>query len=292
MSNTRERLIHLHHCRGVSWKVIAGILKIDPSLNSLYTLSPNFLEPLLNIPKSTIQIFLNDLHSIEIQSMLKQYKEQNIHLITIFDQSYPTLLKQIFDPPWVLYAMGDLSIVHERKQVSVVGTRMPTMYGYQVMDSLIPPLIEDNWSIVSGMAEGIDTRAHQIAIDKGGRTIAVLGSGFNFIYPKSNRKLVEIIKSEHLLLSEYPPHTKPQRWYFPMRNRIISGLTKGTIVVEAKDKSGSLITADQALHQGRDVFAVPGSIHSTSSVGTNKLIQQGAKLVLSHMDILEELEFV
>ncbi|QOR68547.1 DNA-protecting protein DprA [Cytobacillus suaedae] len=292
MKNARERLIHLHHCRGVSWKGIATLLKYDPSLDSLYSLSHNFVESLLTLSKPSAQIFLKDLHSIEIQSMLKQYNEQNIHLITIFDQTYPNHLKQIFDPPWVLYAKGDLSILHEKKQLSVVGTRLPSAYGYHCMEKLIVPLIEKQWCIVSGMAEGIDTSAHQIAIDNGGKTIAIIGSGFNYIYPKSNLKLVDMIIQKHLLLSEYPPNTKPQRWHFPMRNRIISGMTKGTIVVEAKDRSGSLITADQALQQGREVFAVPGSILSNTSTGTNKLIQQGAKLVLSHIDILEELEEV
>ncbi len=292
MKNARDRLIHLHHCRGVSWKGIAALLKYDPSLDSIYSLSHKTLESLLTITKSTAQIFLKDLHSIEIQSMLKQYNEQNIHLITIFDQDYPNQLKQIFDPPWVLYAKGDLAILHEKKQLSVVGTRLPTTYGYNCMEKLIIPLIEKEWCIISGMAEGIDTRAHQLAINNKGKTIAIIGSGFNYIYPKSNLKLVDMLIQEHLILSEYPPNTKPQRWHFPMRNRIISGMSRGTIVVEAKDRSGSLITADQALQQGREVFAVPGSILSNTSTGTNKLIQQGAKLVLSHIDILEELEEV
>lgn len=289
MNTIREHLIHLHHCRGVGWKSIHRLLQYDPTLSSIYHLSPKKLETLLEISKTSLLNLVNDLHSTKIQSMLKQYYEKNIHVITIFDDAYPALLKQIFDPPWVLYAKGDISLLNTKKLISVVGTRLATEYGFKSLQKLIPPLIENEWCVVSGLAEGIDTIAHKLTIANGGKTIAVIGSGFYHIYPKSNQQLVECVEIDHLLLSEYPPTTKPQRWHFPMRNRIISGLSAGTIVIEAKERSGSLITADQALQQGREVFAVPGSILDEKCTGTNRLIQQGAKLVISHEDIFEEL---
>lgn len=289
MNIFRERLLHLHHCSGIGWKSIYRILQFDPTLSSIYNLSSKTFEKILSIPEKSASLLLKDLHSHNFQSMLKQYREKNIHCITIIDDDYPENLTHIYDPPWVLYAAGNLPLLTNRKMLSVVGSRTPTQYGYRTMEKLLVPLIKEQWVIVSGLARGIDTQAHQLSIDYKSHTIAIIAGGFYNIYPKENLQLAKMIMKNHLLLSEYPPHIFPQKWQFPVRNRIISGLSLGTLIIEAQERSGSLITADQALQQGREVFAVPGSIFDPNSTGTNKLIQAGAKLVLSSEDILSEL---
>jgi DNA processing protein len=287
-SSVQERLIHLHHCRGVGWKTIARLFEIDPSLSSIFSLPYSALTSMLSISREQCSLFFKDLHSLAIQSMIKTYRDKNIHIITIFDHHYPLLLKHIFEPPWVLYAKGNIEWLSTLKMISIVGTRKPTKEGIQSLNVLLPPLIQDGWLIVSGLALGIDTAAHEMAIKCGGKTIAVIAGGLNYIYPKQNRTLAERLMREHLIVSEHPPHIKPQKWHFPLRNRIISGLSLGTVVIQAKEKSGSLITAALALEQGRDVFAVPGSIFVEQANGTNHLIQQGAKLVRSAKDIIDE----
>ncbi|MEH7382510.1 DNA-processing protein DprA [Bacillus sp. JJ1533] len=289
MEKFRENLIHLHHCRGIGWKSIFRILQHDPTLSSIYNYPQAFYEKILPLSKNQVNIFLKDLHSVSIQYMLKQYSNNNVGIITIIDQEYPRLLKQIYDPPWVLYTSGDKSLLNCEKLLSVVGSRTPTATSKRSMAKVLVPLIKQNWVLVSGLARGIDTMAHRLAIDHNGKTIAVIAGGLQYIYPLENKDLATTITHNHILISEYPPFTKPEKWQFPMRNRIISGLTQGTLVVEAKERSGSLITADQALNQGREVFAIPGSILELSCVGTNKLIQSGAKLVLNSEDILSEI---
>ena len=292
MKSVRERLVHLHHCRGIGWKSIFYLLKHDKTLLSIYDLTPKTIKKLLPIPEKQLNLFINDLHSIKIQSMLKKYNENNIHVMTIFDKQYPSLLKQIYDPPWVIYGKGNLKLLEEKKMISVVGTRKPSIYGLKSMNEILLPIIKNKWVIVSGLANGVDARAHQLAVSFNGKTIAVLPGGFNFIYPKNNQVLAEKIMKHHLLISEYPPDHRVEKWQFPLRNRLISGLSLGTIIIEAKERSGSLITADQALEQGREVFAVPGSIFEDTNRGTNRLIQQGAKLVLNSDDIFEEFCYV
>ncbi|SRR5690606_15220858 len=290
MDKFREKLIHLHHCRGIGWKSIFRILQHDPTLSSIYNYPTSFYEKILPLSKHHLTIFLKDLHSLSIQSMLKQYKENNVGIITIFDQEYPRLLKEIFDPPWVLYTAGNQVLLKSEKLLSVVGSRTPLHTSMECMTKVLVPLIKENWVLVSGLARGIDTMAHELAIEYNGHTVAVIAGGFHHIYPQENKELASTITQNHILISEYPPNTKPEKWQFPMRNRIISGLSHGTLVVEAKERSGSLITADQALNQGREVFAIPGSILELSCVGTNKLIQSGAKLVLNSEDIRLEMD--
>lgn len=292
MDKIREKLIHLHHCRGIGWKSIFRILQQDPTLSSIYNNPSSFYQKILPLQKNQLNIFLKDLHSLSIQSMLKQYRNNNVGIITIFDQEYPSLLKQIYDPPWVLYTSGDKALLNSEKLLSVVGSRTPSTTSMKSMTKVLVPLVKEDWVLVSGLARGIDTMAHQLAINHNGKTIAVIAGGLHHIYPRENKELATTITQNHILISEYPPSTRPEKWQFPMRNRIISGLTKGTLVVEAKERSGSLITADQALNQGREVFAFPGSILELSCVGTNKLIQSGAKLVLSCDDILSEIHTI
>jgi DNA processing protein len=287
-SSLRERLIHLHHCRGIGWKSIARLLQLDPSLSTIFTLPSDTLSAYLPITKEQSLLFFQDLHSISIQSMIKTYKEKNIHIVTVFDKEYPHLLRHIYEPPWVLYAKGKIELLSMPKKISIVGTRAPTIDGLKAVQTLVPPLVRENWIIISGLAVGIDAEAHRTAMQHKGRTIAVIAGGVEHIYPKINQPLANEIIKKHLIISEYPPHVKPQKWQFPMRNRIISGLSLGTVIIQANERSGSLITAQMALEQGREVFAVPGSIFLEQAKGTNRLIQQGAKLVLCSEDITDE----
>lgn len=289
METVKERLIHLHHCRGVTPKILWKILKADPSLATIYRLHPSNLQAAMGISDSLLPFFLKDFQNEKLSHAIKMYPYRNIETLTIFDREYPAQLREIFDPPPVLYAKGNLDLLSCDKVLSVVGARKPSEYGLHALNKVLPPLIDSGWLIISGLAAGIDAASHWLAVERMGKTIAVLGSGFDYIYPKENLHLAEVLAKNHLLLSEYPPSAKPQKWHFPMRNRIISGLAFGTLVVEAKRRSGSLITADQALSQGREVFAVPGPITSFTSEGTNHLIQQGAKLVMNHTDIIEEI---
>src|SRR5690606_30341646 len=198
----------------------------------------------------------SSLKEIEPNSILEKYSKQNIQVITILDNGYPELLKNIYQPPWVLYCKGDLSLLKENLKIAVVGSREPTSYGVEVTKWLVKKLAENKIIVVSGFAKGIDTKAHEGTIHAGGKTIGVLGGGFFHLYPKENEALARIMENEHLLLSEYPPKVPPKKYHFPERNRIISGLTVGTVVVEAKEKSGSLITSNFALEEGREVFAI------------------------------------
>lgn len=232
--------------------------------------------------------FSREFHAIHIKKLLKLYAKENIDILPYNHDDYPALLREIHDPPLVLFSRGDRSLL-SKKAIAIVGARDANRYANDAIELLLPPLIDKGIVIVSGLAKGTDTIAHERTIANGGNTIAVLGGGFFHIYPRENRQLADEMKQSHLLLSEYPPIWRPEKWHFPMRNRIISGLTLGTVVIQAKSRSGSLITADQALETGREVFALPGHINQPLSAGTNHLIQQGAKLVTNGQDILEEI---
>ena len=211
-----------------------------------------------------------------------------IQVLTWDDEGYPPYLKEIPDPPPVLYLRGDLQ-PRDQWAVAVVGTRRLTSYGRYVTRQLTADLAASGVTVVSGLARGIDGIAHQTALESGGRTLAVLGSGISRIYPPEHRNLAEQITRQGAVVSDFPPDASPEPGNFPRRNRIISGLSLGVLVVEAGAKSGAIITARLALEQGREVFAVPGNINARASLGTNQLIQQGAKLVLTASDVLEEL---
>ncbi|BCX03493.1 MAG: DNA processing protein DprA [Candidatus Roseilinea sp.] len=208
--------------------------------------------------------------------------------ITWEDAGYPKLLREVADPPPVLFVKGALTEA-DAWAVSIVGTRRATVYGREVTEMLSAELARNNITIVSGMARGIDAIAHHTALKAGGRTVAVLGCGVDVVYPPEHRKLAQQIVENGALVSDYPIGTPPDALNFPPRNRIISGLSLGVVVVEADERSGALITAEFAAEQGRDVFAVPGNIFNRTSRGTNRLIQQGAHIVLDAQSILEEL---
>lgn len=237
----------------------------------------------------TCNNLLEHREKINVQNLAAQWAQRGIKLCTIFDSEYPCLLRNIFNPPIILYYRGVLPAV-DHNAIAIVGARKATAYGKNAAVMLAAALAEQGMWIVSGAARGIDTAAHQGALESksSGRTVAVLGCGVDVVYPPENGRLLEKIVQSGAVLSEYPPGTAPHAAFFPARNRIISGLSLGTVVVEAAEKSGALITADFALEQGRDVFAVPGSIFSLHSKGTHNLIKQGAKIVGGAEDILEE----
>ncbi len=218
----------------------------------------------------------------------KEYEKltkKGIKVLTIKDKNYPKLLKEIYAPPAILYIKGKLS----EPCLSIVGSRQLSPYGYRTAPKLSFDLAKKGLTIVSGLAKGIDTLAHQAALKANGKTIAVLGSGLDNIYPRDNKKLFEEITQNGAVISEFPLGAPPKGQHFPQRNRIVSGLSLGVLVIEAGERSGSLITARQALEQNRDVFAVPGPINSLTSAGTNGLNKMGAKPVTEANDILEEL---
>ncbi|WP_226034957.1 DNA-processing protein DprA [Aquibacillus saliphilus] len=287
MTNVRWRLIHLHKSKGASRPLIWKILKKDPTLKIIYQLSSSEFSKYFLITPQRANNLYRDLHDQEIiQSLFSDLKLCKV--VTILDIDYPPLLKIINDPPLVLYFIGNYQLVFQMPLLSVVGTRNPTWEASRKMDKIIMPLIKENYVIVSGMAKGIDGIAHKLALDNQGKTIAVLGGGFNFIYPKQHLTMFQQLVNKQLVISEYPPNTPPKSYHFPERNRIISGLGFGTVVIEAKEKSGSLITVEQALDQGREVYAVPGSPLFEQTSGCHKMIQDGAKLVQNTYDIVED----
>ena len=214
--------------------------------------------------------------------------QKGISIVSFWDDHYPMLLKKIYSPPVILYCKGQ-PLQYKEDAVAVVGTRRFTPYGKSVTQKLTSDLVSKNISIVSGLARGIDTIAHKAAVAGGGRTISVLGSGLDVIYPGENRKLVEEICEKGTLISEFPLGTKPDRGNFPQRNRIISGLAHATVVVEAGDRSGAILTALNAVDQNRDIFSVPGRITDKQSVGANRLIRNGAIPVYSGEEIIREI---
>jgi len=215
------------------------------------------------------------------------HEGKNRSVISYFDDNYPALLKEIASPPMLLFCQGNNALLHA-PQIAMVGSRAATISGKETAKRLAKELTLEGFCVTSGLATGIDTYAHQGALTHGGPTIAVLGSGLNVIYPKSNITLAKEIEHHGLLVSEFWPNTPPNAPQFPRRNRIVSGLSLGVVVVEAAQRSGSLITARLAGEQNRDVFAVPGSINNPKVAGCHKLISQGAKLITSVADILEE----
>ena len=225
---------------------------------------------------------------LDLDAEMSRLEAMGVTVLTWDDDIYPPLLKTIADPPFVLYVRGEL-LPQDEWAVGVVGTRAASVYGRESARTLAGQLAANGVTVVSGLALGIDTSAHTAALDAGGRTVAVLGSGVDVIYPYRNRALAERIIAQGAIISEFPMGTHPDSGNFPRRNRIISGLSLGVLMVEGAKRSGARITVDYALSQGREVFAVPGNIFSKGSAGPNSLIQQGAKLVSGVDDILDEL---
>jgi DNA processing protein len=227
-------------------------------------------------------------NSKDVARELDSIERDGVQVLTWDSPRFPERLLNIYNPPIMLYVRGELP-AETVPAVAVVGTRKATAYGREVTKEICRGLVENDVTVISGLARGVDSCAHRAAIENHGQTVAVLACGVNVVYPPENRLLALEIIDNGCLVSEYPMNSRPEAMNFPARNRLISGLSLGTLVVEAGDRSGALITAAFALEQGRDVFAVPGNIFSNSSKGCHALIQQGAKLVRSAADIIEEL---
>ncbi len=243
------------------------------------------------LDRRALTSLLNVRGQLDLDAEMDRLAKHNVQTLTWYDSDYPARLLQIPDPPPVLYVRGELT-AEDEWAVAIVGTRRASAYGKTVTQRLAADLAANYVTIVSGLARGIDGEAHRATVKAGGRTIAVLGCGLDLIYPPEHRHLAQEIVENGALISEYSLGTPPEASNFPPRNRVISGLSLGVLVVEAGIKSGALITADYAADQGRDVFAVPGNLYARSSVGTNRLIQDGAKLVTGAEDILEELNLM
>lgn len=224
--------------------------------------------------------------------LLEKYEKyilkNDIKIINISDDNYPVKLKNIYAPPITIFAKGDISLLNS-KSIAIVGSREPSKYGIYVAEKFSKELSKEGITIVSGLARGIDTFAHVGALSSFGKTIAVLGSGIDVVYPKENAKYYREISEKGLIISEYIVGTAPESKNFPQRNRIISGLSDGVLVVEARKNSGTMITTDFALEQGKELYVIPGNITSNLSAGTNNLIKEGAKLVTDVYEILEDL---
>ena len=242
----------------------------------------------IGIDEKTAEMLTNLQIKQDIGRHINYMEKNKIEIISIEEKEYPKLLMQIPNPPINIYVKGNVKALNETN-IAIIGCREATEYGKQIAQKISSQLATSGLNIVSGLARGIDSQAHLGALQVKKKTIAVVANGLDTIYPEENTKLAEqILEYNGSIISEYPLGVKAKKQYFPMRNRIISGLCNGILVVESKPKSGTLITVDFALEQGRDVFAIPGNIDSINSLGTNNLINQGAKLVTSYKDILEE----
>lgn len=247
-----------------------------------------------NLSKKSLRILLQEKYELfeklDLKMINKELTINNIKYITILDDLYPQKLKNIYQAPLVLFYQGNLNLLND-KIVAVIGSRDYTSYGEKVTKKFVLELVKYKYHIISGLAYGIDTIAHLSCIANNGKTIAVLGSGLKHIYPKEHLHIAKEISKNHLLISEYHPYCKPKKTHFPFRNRIVSGLSDGVLVIEAKERSGTLITCDYALEQGKDIFVIPNDIFTLNSVGTNNLIKQGAYLVTDINDILDNIGY-
>lgn len=279
--------IGFSQARGIGPARLRNLLDYYGDIEQAWQAEPAELRA-IGLDRRSVESLVKTRTSLDLEAELKKLDRLKVSAFTWDSPDYPGLLRNIYNPPIVLYVLGELTSQDEWA-IAVVGTRRATAYGRECTQVLVRGLVENKLTVVSGLAYGIDTEAHWAALKAGGRTIAVLGSGLDVIYPAENRKLSQAIVESGALVSEYPLGTKPESGNFPSRNRIISGLSLGTLIVEGALQSGARITADNALEQGREVFAVPGPILRPSSAGPNYLIQNGAKLVTQVNDILEEL---
>lgn len=266
---------------------LRNLLDYYGSVQNAWLANPGELRA-IGLDRRSVENLVKVRSAFDPDAELARLEKLAVSVLTWNHPDYPALLKKIYDAPPVLYVRGSF-VSQDEWALAVVGTRRATTYGKECTRMLVQGLAENGVTVVSGLAYGIDTAAHQTALNAGGRTVAVLGSGVDVLYPAENRKLAKTIIERGAVVSEYPLGTRPEAGNFPRRNRIISGLSLGVLFVEGGHRSGARITTDFALEQGREVLAVPGSILRKSGSGPNYLIQNGAKLVTSVNDILEEL---
>ena len=285
--------LFLNNIESITPREVSGALKKIESYEKLISLSGREFKNLLGKDERIEEKFEKEKKSFSLDKLLKSLETHKISFVTFEESCYPELLKETYNPPKVLFYQGTMPEKGDFL-LAVVGSRKMTSYGKIVLSNLIPPLVRSGIGIVSGLAFGIDGVSLNITLEEHGKAFGVIGSGLNYnsFYPKENFKLAEqMIQNGGCVISEYPPETPPLQHYFPARNRIIAGLSKGTLVIEAGENSGSLITAKNALFENREVFAVPGNITSEYSKGTNALIKEGAHLTENAADILSVFGF-
>lgn len=285
--DNRSVLIWLNSLN-ISNITINKILQNYENITDIWYCDRSEISNLQGIRKTIKDRIINNRVDSYLENYLKKIEINNIKVLIKGDKDYPTKLNNIYDSPNVIYYKGE--DLKEGISIAIVGSRKSTDYGKWACEKFTSELVEMGVTIISGLALGIDTIAHKTALDHNGKTVAVLGNGIDEVYPKRNARLYESIFEKGTLLSEFPVGTPPLAYNFPQRNRIISGLVDGIIVVEAQEKSGSLITAHHALDQGKDVFAIPGNINSIFSKGTNQLIRDGARPLLTIEDVVDEVK--
>ena len=266
MNNSQliNRFLALHYVFPVPLNKLQALLEYDPELAELEKTSPHLLSKLCRISLERA-IKLQKMYQQFVETpMLQMYVKHSIIPILFSDPNYPKSLLALYDPPAVIYVKGRSELLANSKKLAIIGSREATGYSAESIKTILPPLINEEYVIISGLAKGADTLAHQITMSLGGKTIAVLGTGLFHVYPKQNIKLANEMEKNQLLLTEYPPYITPQKWNFPMRNRIISGLSQGVIITEATKKSGTVSTMEHALENGKEIFAIPG-IYSLSA---------------------------
>ena len=287
MISERNILIWLNSI-GINNLRIKELRSIFTDLRELWTIKEQTLVNLGILKTDSIDKILQHRKNDFLDKLLLKINQENIEIMTVLDDNYPIGLDNINDNPMVLYYKGEYK-EEDNLAIGVVGSRKATAYGKWACEKFTKELVGLGVTIISGLALGIDTVAHKTALEAGGRTIGILGNGVDIVYPKTNNKLYKDISNNGCVLSEFPLGTQPLQYNFPQRNRIISGLSLGIVVIEAKEKSGSLITAHSAIDQGKEVFSVPGNINSIFSTGTNRLIKDGAKVLMDLDDIIEEI---
>jgi len=284
----RDASLRLSMVAGIGPRIYGDLVEHFGSAELALAASPAELRSVQGVGQKLMRALVNANETIDVSPVLQQCEDNNIHVIDRAHESYPPLLTKIHDPPGVLFCRGDLQTV-DQLSIAIVGTRHSTNYGDRVATNLAQALSMAGLTIVSGMARGIDAAAHRAALECGGRTIAVLGGGVMNIYPPEHKSLADSIAANGAVLSESLPNQAPRKGCFPRRNRIVTGMSLGVIVVEAGERSGASISARLAAEQGRDVFAVPGRIDSRMSRGSHKLIRDGATLVENVGDVLDQL---
>lgn len=284
--NTRRYWVGINMNSAITPRRFHILLSCFPNVESIWKASESDIRN-INGFEDVAAEFCEARDPDEVDEELRRCQHLGLELVSLEDDNYPESLRAVEKPPPLLYCKGEYKD-SDQLGIAMVGTRKYSNYGKRVAEKLSSELVKAGFTVVSGMALGIDTFSHQAAINAGGRTVAVMGTGFGNPYPKNNANLMRRIAENGAALTEFPLDQRPTRWSFPQRNRIISGLSRGVIVVEAPERSGALITARDGLEQGREVFAVPGDIRRSSMKGTHQLIKDGAKLVEDASDVIEE----
>ena len=279
----------LYSIEGLGKKKIEMLLNICKTANGVYLLREDFIEELGFLTKRDKEALKEAKKNMDIQRNYEEMQSEKIKFLTIKDKTYPEKLKCIADAPYGIFVSGSLPNP-DLPSVAIIGARQCTEYGRYVAAQLGATLAKANIQVISGMARGIDSIAQSAAMEVDGHTFGVLGCGVDICYPAECSKLYERLKESGGLISEYPPGTEPKAQYFPRRNRIISGLADAVVVVEAREKSGTLITVDMALEQGREVYVVPGRITDPLSVGCNRLVRQGAEIVNDFSELIQDVQ--